>query len=418
MIYCGIVDPFVSGQYLAQTLQVHGIRPLALITDPVQAKNLEDKQRFRSEEFFQVIPIAHLNDDQVEQQLKAFKPCIIIPGSEYACALADRLATRLSPQFANPPCSSSWRFNKMAMQDVIGKAGIPNVASQAITHLTSQTQLTQLLENWQWPTVVKPTETGGSFGVKICHTAQEITQQLKQLQHAKYPLAQEPVQTVLLQEFLEGEEYFIDTCSYQNQHRLVSLGYYKKVFQNGLPVYRYIELRDFDNEKGQILSDYLKQILNAVELYNGLSHTEIMLTSKGPRLIEVNPRISGVYGLVNALASKVYHTDQVTLLAQAIKHPTDFLASVNTFPKFHQHGRLVFLHCVENRPIRKLNYSLLNQLASYNGHLTLKKAGDLVSGQSTLAETVVLVQLLHTDHEVIAANTEQLFQYEQKGELF
>lgn len=389
-----------------------------MLTDPIQAKSLQNKQRFQAEKFFRVIPIADLSGAQVEQQLKAFKPCVIIPGSEYACALADRLATRLSPQFANPPHSSSWRFNKMAMQEVIGKAGIPNVASQAITHLTSQTQLNQLLQNWQWPIVIKPTETGGSFGVKICHSIQEIAQQLEQLQHAKYPLAQAPVQMVLLQEFLEGEEYFIDTCSYQNQHRLVSLGYYKKVFQNGLPVYRYIELRDFANEKGQILRTYLKQILNTLELYNGLSHTEIMLTPKGPRLIELNPRISGVYGLVNALARKVYHSDQVTLLAQAIKHPTDFLASVNALPKFHQHGRLVFLHCFENRQIRDLNCSLLSQLASYHGHLTLKKAGDLVSGQSTLAETVVLIQLLHTDYEIITANTEQLFHYEQNGELF
>lgn len=416
-MYCGIVDPFVSSDYLSQTLKDQGILPIALLSDPSQAISMAPKN-FQAKNFIHTLSIADLNEDQIKKRLNTFKPYVIIAGSEFSGALTDRLATILSPEFANSPRHSAWRINKMAMQEAIGRLDIPNITSHVITPITNRQQLNQLLQHWQWPIIIKPTEAAGSFGIKICYTISEIEQQLHKLRNVKYIFAHRPVQTILLQEFLEGEEYFFDTCSYQGQHRLVSLGYYKKVFRSGLPVYRYIELKDFDNEKGRILSIYLKKVLNAVELNNGLSHTEIMLTAKGPRLIEVNPRVSGVYGLVNILARQVYHCDQVSLLAKAINQPHDFLTNVDTIPHFHQPARLVFLHCFENRKLRSLNLSLINQLDSYAGHLSLKKTDTLVSGQSTLADTVMLIKLIHTDPAVIAADTDQLFYYEANNELF
>jgi biotin carboxylase len=418
MLYCGIIDPYISGQFLVDGLRAQQIQPLALITDWDQAIKLQAIQRFQPEKFAKVINIANLSDNQIDEQLKAFQPLTILAGTEYACALADRIASRLSPQFANPPSSSSWRFNKAAMQTAIIKAGIPAARTESINS-TNHLKLKQILQNWQWPVVIKPAETGGSFGIKICHNIQEVEQQVQfLLDRAKYPLAQESVHAVLLQEFLKGEEYFIDTCSHQESHRLACLVCYKKELRNGLPVYRYIELKDFASKKSQILCAYLKQVLTAVELRNGLAHTEIMLTQKGPRLIEVNPRISGAYGLVNALANKVYHDDQVTLLAKAIKNPTRFLLHADTIPTFHCYARLVFLHCFEKRKIRELNSSLINQLASYSGHLLLKKSGALISGEGTLAETVAMVELLHNDPEIVSSDTGLLFQYEENGELF
>lgn len=418
MLYCGIIDPYISGQYLAAGLRAQQIQPVAILTDPDQAISLQATQRFQPEKFAQVINIANLSDKQIDEQLKVFQPLTIIAGTEFASALADRIASRLSPQFANPLNSSSWRFNKAAMQTAIYKAGIPAARTQTITS-ANRLRLKQLLQNWEWPIVVKPTEAICSFGVKICRNIQEVEQQVQQLlDHVKFPLAKETVHMILVQEFLEGDEYLIDTCSYHGQHRLVSLGYYKKELRSGLPVYRYMDLMDFASKAGQILSAYLKRVLTAVELHNGLAHTELILTKKGPRLIEVNPRISGAYGLVNALANKVYHNDQAMLLAQTIKNPTDFLTHADTIPVFHCYGRLVTLHCFENRKIRDLDYSLINRLKSYNGHLLLKTPGTLVSGESNLEDAVMMVKLLHNNPLIIKQDTEQLFQYEQKGELF
>lgn len=415
MIYCGIIDPFISSQYLAETMRAQKIQLLALLTNPEQAIDLQSHHRFQPEQFAQIISIAHLSDKQIDEQLKVFKPRIIMAGWEFISPLTDRIATRLTPKFANPPHSSSLRCNKAAMQEVISQAGIPAARSESVT---STSQLKQVLQNWQWPIVVKPTETAGTFGVKICHNFQEIEQHTQQLLHMKYNYAHEPVHAVLLQEFLEGDEYYIDSCSHQGQHRLASLGYYKKELRNGLPIYRYAELKDFTSQEGQILSAYLKRVLTAVELHNGLAHTEIMLTKKGPRLIEVNPRISGAYGLLNSLANKVYHSDQVILLAKSIKNPTAFLAHANTIPTFYCHGRLIFLHCFENRKIRDFNYALVSKLESYKGHFLLKSPGTLVSGEANLADTVMFVELLHNDHQIIKRDTEQLFDSEQRGELF
>ena len=42
-----------------------------------------------------------------------------------------------------------------------------------------------------------------------------------------------------------------------------------------------------------VLEDYLFRILDAVGYDCGATHTEIMLTAEGPRLVEINPRLVG-----------------------------------------------------------------------------------------------------------------------------
>lgn len=416
-MHCCILNPFVAGNYLANNLKNKGISSVALLSDPSQTVGISPNN-FQVENFTSVISIQNLNEAEIAEKIKPLAPYVIMAGSEYCCASADSLAFKLSPQFANSPHDSDARTDKMRMQEAIGRSGIPSIASHLITLTTSHEQLKILLKDWQWPVIVKPNQTSGTFGLKICHTLSEIEQQLQALQGVTYLLSSGPIQSILLQEFLRGEEYCMDTCSYQGQHRLVSLGYYKKILRNDIPVYRYIELRDFNNEKGQILSTYLKQVLNATGINSGLAHTEIMLTNRGPRLIEVNPRISGCYGLLNLLAKKAYLNDQISFLAKAIQYPKDFLTEVDALPRLHKHARLIILHCFENRKISDLNVSLLNQLSSYAGHLSLKKAGQLISGQATLDDAVALVQLVHTDAEVIAADSEQIFHHEANKELF
>src|SRR3990167_7699288 len=178
-IYCAVVDPFVSSEYLADELLAQHIQTLALLTNPKNTAKLPIR-RFNPEKFSKIISIENLSDNEILEKLSMFDPRMIMAGYEQACPTADRLATLLTPSFANPPASSQKRFHKTAMQQALEQKNISIARYKEIT-IANPIHLPALLEGWSWPIVVKPTEASGTSGVKICHTLEEVETQLVDL---------------------------------------------------------------------------------------------------------------------------------------------------------------------------------------------------------------------------------------------
>ena len=68
---------------------------------------------------------------------------------------------------------------------------------------------------------------------------------------------------------------------------------------NGSMMYCY---KDILSDKDDVAIEtrlYVKQCLEALDCHFGFSHTEIIYTKNGFRLIEMNPRISGAHGSSN-----------------------------------------------------------------------------------------------------------------------
>ena len=60
------------------------------------------------------------------------------------------------------------------------------------------------------------------------------------------------------------------------------------------------------NIEGKLLleaTDYIKQVLKALEFDNGIAHAEVKLTENGPRIVEINPRTPG--GFITELITRV-----------------------------------------------------------------------------------------------------------------
>lgn len=148
----------------------------------------------------------------------------------------------------------------------------------------------------QKPLIVKPVESCGSDGVKICHSLEEVEQHFNRLAggHRQVGVAE---QGILVQEYLVGQEYVVDVVSRDGMHKVVMCWVYDKRPVNDAP-FVYFEIRPMspDSDIAKSLIDYTCKVLDAIGIKHGPTHNEIIMTAEGPCLVEVNCRLHGWEG--------------------------------------------------------------------------------------------------------------------------
>lgn len=403
------VDPIISPVYLAEMLRLSQIKTVAIFSLKLSAE--EKKLRMRPEVFDEVI-YCDENTDLVivAEQLKKLKVQYVFYGYEASVKFTDLLAKLVCPAFANDPATAQYRNDKYEMQEALKRQHIPAVKQIKINKNSLMDHKIEL-QQWNFPIIVKPIHGSVSIGVKKCHSTLEIEEFLKtQEETLLHAVAAEEY---VVQECLEGKECFVDTFSLAGKHYVVSVQYYEKTYYKDYPVYRYIGIVDPQTKEWQICCDYVLKVLAAVGLKNGFGHTELFLTAQGPRLIEVNPRISGTSGFTNKLAEQTLHVNQpqalVNVIAKLPYHAPNKLFAT---------GRIAMLQNWESRKIGELNIALLQTLPSYIEHLVFKKAGAQLDSPKTLLDTVALVLLINKDETQLNKDYERLIAWEKAHELF
>ena len=119
--------------------------------------------------------------------------------------------------------------------------------------------------------VLKPTDSAGSDGVKLCHSIDEAKE------HFQHLLTVEAVNggfntEVLCQEFLRGKEYVIDHVSRNGVHKTMAVWVYDKRPRNGSQfVYFGMWPIDPESEEAKVLIPYTRGVLDALGMKHGVS---------------------------------------------------------------------------------------------------------------------------------------------------
>ena len=100
------------------------------------------------------------------------------------------------------------RRDKRVQQDEVRRSGLRAVRE---TCGTSWDVVSPFLDSEPLPVVVKPVESAGSDGVKLCHTKEEAEAHFNLLMSSQRKLGAQGA-SVLVQEFLAGDEYVIFVC--------------------------------------------------------------------------------------------------------------------------------------------------------------------------------------------------------------
>ncbi|OGB27577.1 MAG: biotin carboxylase [Burkholderiales bacterium RIFCSPLOWO2_02_FULL_57_36] len=235
-----------------------------------------------------------LRDDDIDALLAAlapYRPGAVVAASEFGVELADLLAARLGLP-GNASNLSRARRDKYLMANVAAQAGIA---------VAGQTQGSELATLLQWyrlqpirRVVVKPIDSAGSDNVFICNDESQITDAVRKILGTTNLMMRDN-RAVLLQHYLEGDEYVVNTVSHASRHWVTDIWKSSKILAGeGRKIYDYEDLLAPDAEEVAALVTYVGAVLDAVGVVFGPAHTELILTSEGPRLLETGARVSGL----------------------------------------------------------------------------------------------------------------------------
>ncbi|GAX17529.1 hypothetical protein FisN_18Lh175 [Fistulifera solaris] len=285
-----IVDPYSTGCLIAQEISRRGNEIICLWT-----KGFSEEMKQHVPMSCENMTYAYTLDEQ--ETLEKTKQAVLdtsmniigcIAGGEAGVDLADALSEALGLRTNGTAIPN--RRDKKVQQELIAAAGLRSVRQAGGTTLA---EVDDFLKTEPYPIVVKPTESAGSDGVKLCHTYEEAVDHFHTLMRSQMVNGGE-CPAVLCQEFLRGNEYVVDHVSREGVHKTTMVWVYDKRPANGAAfVYFGCDAVDSESEEAKILIPYVRKVLDALGLKNGASHGEVIITSDGPCLVEMNCRARG-----------------------------------------------------------------------------------------------------------------------------
>ncbi|CAN5403598.1 ATP-grasp domain-containing protein [soil metagenome] len=410
MTHIAFVDPLASVEFLVTKLRTAGLRLTAIYT----LSNLPNSYlKIRPNLFDEVFYTDSYTDiSELANELMKNKIDRIYYGNESSISFTDYLAQLVCPKFANPINSSTWKFDKYEMQEALQRTGLAHLQQLKVTAELTHEQIAKLAAT-SFPLIIKPVNSAGSSDVELCHSLDEIKKYLFHTQQQEnYNPFGKIVHEYVIQEYLQGDEYIIDTFSIDGQHFVSGVLKTVRSVYDSKPICLYSEIVSPLHPEVAACIEYTLRVLTAVEMNNGLAHTELMVTGEGPRLIEVNPRISGANGFINKLFQACGFPAQVDLLIASVKNTPVQNPDKTLF------GRRVCLQNYVKRTIGNLNTDLLKQLPSFQEAEMLKQPGTTLANPQNLLDAIAFVLLAHTDPNQVIRDYQQLIAWEQDLVLF
>merc|ERR1740138_645820 len=341
----------------------------------------------------------------------------VICGGETGVKVTDTLAEHMGLRGNSTANGMENRRDKRVQQDAVEASGLRSVRSACGTQWEDVAAFT---EEEQFPIIVKPVESAGSDGVKLCHTVEEACEHFKLLMSSQRKCGAQGA-AVLLQEFLRGKEYIVDHVSRDGVHKCTMVWVYDRRPANG---------GDFvcfgqncvlsDSPVAQELIAYTRGCLDALNVTNGATHTEVMMTADGPCLVEVNSRCHGAAGAWMPLARAMTGYTQVDACVDAFLNANAFerLPDVTPSP-FMAAGQVVSLISYhEGRIEGTPGFDQVRTLRSFVSLAENVHVGDRVEKTVDLFGITGMAVLVHPDAEVLAADISVIRKMEAEGSIF
>ncbi len=277
----------------------HYMRQDVVWTRLVQAQHLLEIPDFAFDPVTQAVLKVH-----AQTPIDAVLCLLDIRLVEAAC-----LAEMLECKHANAADAVRLR-DKYNVRCSLAEAGI---AQPDFALARSNAELKQAVEELGLPVLIKPSDGYASQNIAVLRYPEDLDPLWSPLEdmlpsRADYGLGVRANDRLLVERLLEGTVIGCDTLSVDGQHRL--LGVHEKLFFEAPSFAIRGSCFATDHPQWQAIERYVFGILDALHFTWGATHTELMLSSDGPRLIEVNGRMVGakIARLVNYALDWSFHS--------------------------------------------------------------------------------------------------------------
>ena len=330
-----IVDPLSTGARLAAMAQERGFlivrvmsqafpdELMAILPSGMAALNWKADLVYDSE-----------NPAKTVAELKALDVHLlgILVGCESGVECHDALTTAFGGFPSNGIEKSLTRRDKHPMGEAVREAGLRAVKqklcgtwAEARAFCADELKVADG-ETGGW-CVLKPCKSAGTDGVYIAKSLQMAQDKFGAIVGHENVFG-ETNAAVLVQEFMKGVEFVVDSVSVEGTHKCVAIWVYDKRPCNGAQ-FVYYAMRLYTSETGDredALVSYVHNVLDALGVRHGPSHAEVMWLDGDdePCLVEVGCRPHGGEGTFVDMVGPTIGYSQLSVMLDAVEKPYRF----------------------------------------------------------------------------------------------
>lgn len=280
-----VVDGYSAGNFYPKAFDELGVDLVHVQTTPqlIPTMAAPDLSRYREN-------VIASDEGEIVRRLRPYSPVCVIAGQESAVEAADRLSEALDLP-GNGTRLSPARRDKYEMIEALRRAGVR--CSRQFKSSSPAALARWADESGGYPVVVKPLSSAASDGVTVCADAAEV------VAAAEAVLASQDIfgganAEVLVQSYLKGTEYIVDTVSCDGRTYVCGVWEYEKsLLPSGRNIYNRDILATPSQDPVPALVAYVHEVLEALGVRWGPAHAEIIMTDNGPALVEIGTRLNG-----------------------------------------------------------------------------------------------------------------------------
>lgn len=178
--------------------------------------------------------------------------------------------------------TAQWSTDKYQMKQRFLEGGVPCARGRLIAKVEEADDL-------YYPLIVKPRDNSGSRGVKLCRNKEDLQEAMQEaLQYSH-------LDTVLVEEYIEGQEYSIEGLHYEGKSEVIQFTEKTTTeFPYNVELAHKQPANLTDKQKHDI-RELVSKIANCMHFGNCPSHTELKINERGIFIIETSPRLGGDY---------------------------------------------------------------------------------------------------------------------------
>jgi hypothetical protein len=327
-----VLRPYSTAELLGPELQRRGLAGLAVVPRDRAALGMAGPP-LDAAGWWQVVT-EPAGPGELVALLERAGAVALVAGDESAVPAAEEAAAKAGFH-GNDPATSALRTRKIAMPQALAGARVPVPHAMTIGAAGRREVLAAagaVAASTGWPVVVKPDWSVSSVGVSVCHSLAEVAAAWAALCGQPGGLG-EVTQAVAVQEYLagaNGAKWTVDTVTVPGPdgvpvHVVTSIWWERVSVTASTGAGGGIAWGEswlvpaaVTNPRHPALrvAAYARRVLDAVGVVWGPACTEVVLTARGPRLLEVMARLAGCYPV--RLVEAVTGHSQVTATVDAL----------------------------------------------------------------------------------------------------
>lgn len=228
---------------------------------------------------------------------------VVTAATDKPLVMMARIAKELGLRFYSEE-TAIWSTDKYQMKQRFIEGGIPCARGRIIKNAEEAKDL-------DFPLILKPRDNSGSRGVILCRNIEELSTAMNEtLQYTR-------MDSVLVEEFIEGSEYSIESLHYNGKSEVIQFTEKRTTpFPYNVEL-GHIQPANISEEHKKEICTIIAKIGKALKFENCPSHTELKINKRGIYVIETSPRLGGDYitSILTPLSTGINMEDQLLHIA-------------------------------------------------------------------------------------------------------